>query len=274
MAEERLIKSPEDLDLIAKSSGPLLGFAFGFPPEEAVKFFEKKGYRITWDWKEMWQEEHAHAFTVAKASTLDILQDIREEVDRSIREGITFDTFRKDLEPILKAKGWWGKETLIDEEGVERTVIYGTPWRLATIFNANVRTADMAGRYKQMVQVADEFPYWQYITAEDPSVRPEHWKLHGKVVRYDDPFWDYYYPPNGWGCRCRVRALTKRHLERMELKAESPEVKFFEWTNKVTGEVIEVPEGCDPGWGYNVGKAGWEPDAARWDPDIRKLWKA
>ncbi|EDS5133801.1 phage head morphogenesis protein, partial [Salmonella enterica subsp. enterica serovar Minnesota] len=45
---------------------------FGLPPERAIAYLKNKGYRITWDWEEMWQEAHAQAFTVAKLTRLDI----------------------------------------------------------------------------------------------------------------------------------------------------------------------------------------------------------
>lgn len=32
--------------------------AFRLPPEEAVKYFESKGYKISFDWRQVWQEEH------------------------------------------------------------------------------------------------------------------------------------------------------------------------------------------------------------------------
>jgi hypothetical protein len=47
---------------------PDLSYALTLPPEQAVKYFQAKGYKITWDWHEMWQEAHAKAFTVAKVT--------------------------------------------------------------------------------------------------------------------------------------------------------------------------------------------------------------
>ncbi|MGK3503292.1 hypothetical protein ACSLO3_27735, partial [Escherichia coli] len=41
----------------------------------AINYLKSKGYQITWDWEEMWQEAHARAFTVAKVTRLDILED-------------------------------------------------------------------------------------------------------------------------------------------------------------------------------------------------------
>lgn len=46
--------------------------------------------------------------------------------------------------------------------------------------------------------------YLKYITQKDDRVRQEHRALEGTVLPVNDPFWDTYYPPNGWRCRCLV----------------------------------------------------------------------
>lgn len=48
------------------------------------------------------------------------------------------------------------------------------------------------------------YPNLKYITAHDERVRESHRALDGTVRPVDDPFWDVYYPPNGWNCRCKV----------------------------------------------------------------------
>ena len=41
-----------------------------------------------------------------------------------------------------------------------------------------------------------------YRTAGDDKVREEHAILEGVTYPIDHEFWDIYYPPNDWGCRC------------------------------------------------------------------------
>lgn len=48
------------------------------------------------------------------------------------------------------------------------------------------------------------YPNLRYETAGDERVRESHRVLDGIVKPINDPFWDMYYPPNGWGCRCKV----------------------------------------------------------------------
>ena len=55
----------------------------------------------------------------------------------------------------------------------------------------------------------------------DSRTRPSHAALNGKILRYDDPFWNSFYPPNGWNCRCRVRALSESRLTRKGITPES-----------------------------------------------------
>jgi len=227
------------------------------PPEEAIAYFRGKGYRFSWDWHDMWHEDHVKAFTVAKAMRLDILEDIRDEIDRALAEGMTLEEFRKNLTPILQKKGWWGRVAVGDEEGAQ-VVQLGSPWRLKTIFNVNIQTAYQVGHYRAMTDpdVLRARPYWRYVAVLDSRTRPQHRMWHNTVLPADDPWWDTHYPPNGWNCRCTVVSHSKRELEREGLKvSKTPKVKTYEWINKKTGEVIDVPEGIDPGWAYNPGKA-------------------
>ncbi|XLM22155.1 phage head morphogenesis protein, partial [Chromobacterium piscinae] len=116
---------------------------------------------LTWDWEELWQDAQAQAFTVAKVTRLDILQDIRDAVEKALVEGKTLAWFKKELTPILKAKGWWGKQDVLDKEtGEVREVQLGSPWRLQTIYRANLQTAYMAGRWQIQIDNVDDRPFW------------------------------------------------------------------------------------------------------------------
>ena len=59
-------------------------------------------------------------------------------------------------------------------------------------------------------------------------------------------------PPNGWGCRCRVRALNKAQAEREGISA-SPKLRDVEHINTRTGEIERHPEGVDPSFAHNPG---------------------
>lgn len=226
------------------------------PPEEAIAYFRQKGFRLSWHWQDMWHEDHVKAFTVAKAMRMDILKDIRDALDMALAEGTTLEEFRKNLIPILQRKGWWGRRLLGDEAGAVEVQL-GSPWRLKTIFNVNIQTAYQVGHYRAMTDpaVLRARPYWRYVAVNDSRTRPEHAAWHNTVLHADDPWWDTHYPPNGWNCRCTVVSHSKRELDRDGLKvSKSPKVKTREWVNPRTGEVIDVPEGIDPGWAYNPGK--------------------
>ena len=177
-----------------------LAYAIGLPPHEAIEYFEAKGYKITWNWYDLWEQAHAKAFTVAKVMRMDILMDIREMINKALKEGITFEQFKKELEPKLRAKGWWGVKFVSHPDGKVERIVEGTPWRLETIFRTNMQSAYMAGRYKAFMENVDDRPYWQYVAVLDRKTRPAHRALHGKVFRYDDPFWQTHFPPNGFNC--------------------------------------------------------------------------
>ncbi|NKD22572.1 minor capsid protein [Enterobacter asburiae] len=259
-----------------------LAYAARLPPKEAVAYFRAKGHNITWNWYEQLTEAHARAFTVAKAVRLDVLNTLRDEVDRAVHDGITRQEFTRTLAPRLQKLGWWGKQIVVDTQGNAKEIELGSPRRLATIYNVNMRTAYNSGRYAQMMNNAEAYPFWQYVAVMDGRTRPAHAALNGMVFRYDDPFWQTHYPPNGWNCRCRVRALSAERMKALGLKVSYG--ASFVHTHEVdagidetTGEIFRTDSTTfdngrvkmtpDVGWSYNPGSAAFGTDQTL----IRKL---
>ena len=249
-----------------------LSIAINMPPSDAVAYFRAKGFAISDDWQDVWTRVHARAFTVAKAAQMDVLTAIRNEVDVALSQGLTAKQFQANLKPQLEKLGWWGKQEIDGRE-----VQLGSPYRLNTIYRQNLQTAYMAGRYRRMLSRTKTHPYWQYVAIDDGQTRPTHARLRGKVFRFDDPIWDIIYPPNGWGCRCRVRALTEAQVKAMGLTVENGEGYIHRFDTETvargTGEVltvpharIDLPDGSsmspDLGWAYHPGEAAFGTDVA------------
>ena len=223
-----------------------LGFAAKLPPREAIAFFEAKGYAISWDWWEVWESAHARAFTVAKAVQRDVLGSIRGALDKALASGQTRRQFAREMEPTLRRLGWWGRQVVVGPDGGAEVVQLGSPYRLQTIFDSNMRSTFGAARQRQQVENARSRPYWAYDARNDDRVRPAHAAMDGLVFRHDDPIWASHYPPNGWNCRCRVRALTELQVRQRGLQVRSSEGALREVQQQVgvdkrTGELIERP---------------------------------
>lgn len=210
-------------------------------PVDAIAYLKRKGFAIGWDWHSVDTATHARAFTVAKAAKLDVLNDIRTALVDNLEKGQTLRDFTNNLRPTLEAKGWWGRQTVINPAGEEQQVQLGSPRRLATIYQTNMQSAYMAGRYKAALEVTGTHPYWMYIATMDHRTRPSHAALHGKVFRWDDPIWQHIVPPNGYNCRCRFVAITEAELERRGLTVESSTGKAYTETVE-TGVELETGE--------------------------------
>lgn len=262
-----------------------LGFALNLEPQKALEYFRDKGYivpqNLSDNWQSVWQEAHAKAFTVARCTRIDVLQDIRDALDASLAQGKTFSQFKSELAPTLAKKGWWG--TAQDENG--KTVMLGSPRRLQTIFDTNINTAYQAGRYTEMIENADNRPFWQYSATMDKRTRPAHAALNDKVFRFDDPFWDSFYPPNGWNCRCRVRTYDSADLKSKKLTVENSsdnlkteEIQLSSKTKETasvavyTNPLTDEKTTTDAGWNYNPGKVAYQPNLEKYDYSIAKQY--
>lgn len=281
----------------------LLG-AFGLEPAQALAFLRQKGYATSWNWYDTRREAHARAFTVAKVMRLDILQDIRQMLDNAIegelttdsngdqvKRALTFEQFKKRLKPMLQKKGWWGEKEMVNPKtGEVETVQLGSTRRLRTIYQTNVQTAYMAGRYQQEMEVAAARPFRQYLSVVDGATTDRCRSLHLTVYPVDDQIWDTLFPPNHWNCRSRTRTMSQKQLDRKGLNVyRTKPDDFREKTTRlgprdsgvdvtVRGVRVQTADGQpitywpDAGWDYNPGKAAYQPNLDRYDYDIAQKY--
>lgn len=210
--------------------------AFNSPFQEQVDFFRKKLNMPTERWNDIWQEAHDRGFMIAGAQSADLLSDLRAAVDEAIAQGTGLEAFRNNFDAIVAKHGWTGWTG----EGSDA----GRAWRTKVIYQTNLATSYAAGRWKQLndPELLKQLPYWQYKHSHSVMhPRPLHLAWDGLTLPPEHPFWQTHFPPNGWGCQCRVTAVSKTDFLKAVAAGRGP-------ANAPTGL-----EGIDPGFGYAPG---------------------
>jgi len=244
-------------------------------PKDALEYLKKKSLKPAFSYRDVWNEEHASAFTVAKAMQTDVLQDMKDAVEAAIENGQTFRDFKNQLQPTLESKGWWGRRTMTDPvTGEILEAQLGSARRLRTIYETNIGQAYRAGAWERG-QESDAHPYIMYRVGPSRNHREEHLAWDGLILPKDDPFWNTHAPKNGWGCKCYLRYLSRASYERYKtsgvpvprradgsgggtipVKTERPEIRYKTWVDKRSGRIERIPEGITPGFNWNPGSAG------------------
>jgi hypothetical protein len=260
-------------------------FRPGPVPQDALDYFKAKDLRVGFSYQDVWGREHAHAFTVAKAMQLDLLDDMKAAVQEALAEGKTYREFARDLTPTLQHKGWWGRREMTDPatgELIEAQL--GSPRRLRTIYRANMRSARAAGQWQRIQRSKAARPFLLYGLGPSEKHRPEHVSWAGTLLPVDHPWWQDHAPPNGWGCKCQIRQVGRREAERLQrngmpdatapqeinpetglptgrrevrripVRTEAPPRQPRQFVNKRTGETMTVDAGLDPAWAGNPGQ--------------------
>ena len=244
-------------------------------PKEAVAALQARG-KLTksYAWQDVWQDEHGVQFTVSRMARLDLLQAIYDGILKSVQGDLSRRDWMQDVEQLLTDAGWWGFKAVTDPADSEIKLTKFDPARLKLIYDTNTRQAYATGLWERVERSKKALPYVRYITRRDDRVRAEHQAWDNLTLPVDDDFWKTHWPPNGWRCRCRVMSMTKADFEKgftlerpgaetdpnaplvqKPLKTVAPPVVTKEYTNPRSGEVLNVPEGVDPGFAYNPGQA-------------------
>jgi SPP1 gp7 family putative phage head morphogenesis protein len=85
--------------------------------------------------------------------------------------------------------------------------IYNVNW-LQSEYDTALAQSELAVKWGDIQRDKERLPLLQYNAVNDERTRPAHAALDGVTLPVDDPFWDEFYPPNGWKCRCAVQQLA------------------------------------------------------------------
>lgn len=200
----------------------------------AVRFFRRKVNVPTVRWDDLKHGQHAHGFMVAGAAKIDLLNALRAAVDAAVANGETIEQFRARFAEIQARTGF------LSDRGPKYLA-----WRTRVIFDTNLRTSQMAGRYAFLTDpdVLQQMPYWEYRHHTISNPRLDHRAWNGLILPASHPWWRVHFPPNGWGCNCDVLGVSRRKLKQLRANGEPDQAPAF--------DNAAVPEE----WRYNVGEA-------------------
>lgn len=212
--------------------------------EDAVSFWESKIQLSPAAYRKLSNESKMKAFGVSGIAKGTELEAVFNALGAAIEGKINFDQFREQCRTIFERRGWTGKGA----------------WRVDNIFRTNVQAAYMAGRWKQASAASALRPYGQYSAVGDKRTRPTHIAVNGVVYPLDHPFWDTWWPLNGFLCRCSVKTLSERQVKKqgLEVKTEDITGTLVEPVDPDTGNKLParllMP---DPGFQFHPGKSAF-----------------
>jgi SPP1 gp7 family putative phage head morphogenesis protein len=144
--------------------------------------------------------------------TKDLVQQLRDHIQNEAKSAAASGTTLKDF--AKKAQG------MIKRAGLDPA----NPFKLETIFRTNLNTYYTNGRWIQIQQMKDTFPYIQYNAILDGATRPNHATMNGRVYPADHDIWDIWLPPNGFNCRCSITPVSDADVtaEKLSISKELP----------------------------------------------------
>ncbi len=195
--------------------------------------------------------EPAQDFITAHASILDSAVARTEMSDAMRRRLETSDYIFSGMKTFHELNEAF--PSLIDDEGNRKPFerFLNDVRSIDETYNANYLRAEynfvsasgaMAARWEQFAQDGDDYNI-QYRTAGDGRVRPEHAKLDGITLPFSHAFWDKYFPPNGWNCRCTAVQVRKGKYD------VTPDSEVYE---RASGAIRDK----DSMFEWNAGKEG------------------
>lgn len=241
-----------------KSKKPKFDTQFDrLPNLEAIASFNGKALLTSQDYAHFKAYEHALAFTVAKIADQDMLTEVHKAVKSAIDNGTSFHDFKKRLKPYLMARGWlapaFKNDNVDDDKETFKDYQKHLGHRLRTIYHTNKHTAYASGQWERIQRTKAFLPFLQYMPSTSVNKRDEHKQFYGIIRPVDDEIWTKIFAPNGFGCKCWIKQLTKSKAEKLGITSDDDIAKldYDSHTNPKTGEQEMILKGVHPSFNHN-----------------------
>lgn len=175
--------------------------------KEAEELFRsQRGYAAA-DYYALEEYARLQGFTITHIGSYQMMMRVKDQIQVMIEKG----------QDVAQFQTWASTQ--------------GLAWSRAyteLVFRMSVFGSYSQARFEQInhPEVVKEFEILFYDAVNDARTRPEHAAMDGhswKRAEFPDAWW----PQNGFGCRCEVRAVTQRMEEKAGLQRTSglPKVK-------------------------------------------------
>jgi SPP1 gp7 family putative phage head morphogenesis protein len=138
------------------------------------------------------------------------------------------------------------------------------PWHRETVFRTNVLSSYGAGHWQQAQDTRTLRPYARYSAVMDGRTRPRHAALHGLVYPLDHPFWQTYWPPWDYNCRCGAHTLSQWEIDTQGLTVsqDAPQ-RMAGGDARPTRDARPTNKFVSPAAGQD-----WQPDYGKYAPEL------
>jgi len=192
-----------------------------------------------------------------------VLQDIPAELSAALEQNTYifsgFKSYRQmhEVSGLLKAEDGGIKPFNAFKEDVQKLHSTYNERYLEAEYNFATHSVQSAVKWQDLENDGDRYNL-QYRTANDGKVREEHQSLHNTTLPASDPFWDSYYPPNGWNCRCTAVQVLKSKYDSSDsaeaialgnAMTDTPKLRIFRFNPGKTKQVFPpkhpyLPKDC------------------------------
>ncbi len=145
----------------------------------------------------------------------------------------------KMVEALTDANGALKSYAAFKKDAMAILTEYNDNW-LQAEYSTAVASAQMAVQWNDFQRQKEDFPNLMYVTAGDERVRKAHAALDGVTLPIDDPFWQTWFPPNGWRCRCDVQQVgANAKIRQPKVLPDEKETPLsFRNNAGITGEIF------------------------------------
>lgn len=206
------------------------------PKYLSVEIYQKVARQLT---KGVYEGFGKDILTVQWGSPDEVmLSSLRENV--YIFSGAKNYQMTKDISSGLATKDGIKPFNVFLKEAKEKFDTYNKNY-LTAEYNSAIAQSRMASIWQEIEREKHLYPMLEYVTVGDGRVRPAHAVLDGIVKPVDDKFWNTFYPPNGWNCRCHTMQgndLSESNLKGVRKPNEEEVPEIFRFNSGKTKQVF------------------------------------